>query len=108
MIKLPKKLKVRVNKTNIVRGNQGATSSCAIQKAVQRAIQAKRRGMTVRVGSGDSIGVYDSNGFYKNANYVGSTERQQRRIDKFIDSFDDEKAKVKPCTFFLTLEEKEW
>ncbi len=104
MIKLPKKLKVRVNKTNIRRGVKSESDRCAITKAIQRTIQAKRSGWDVEVAGGTEIHLCHKNQPYNSVTYAGVSEKEQKRIDDFIKNFDDKKSKVKPCTFRLRLE----
>ena len=94
MTKLPSRITVRINKTNIRRGRMGDANTCAMSKAVQRAIQAKRRKMSVAVAGGNDIEVTDVNGVTRY--YEGRTELVRTRIDNFINKFDDAKSKVKP------------
>ncbi len=104
---LPVKLKVRVTKTNIRRGKKGNSDTCAVSRAVRTAIQAKRNGMTVDTGGGTDIEVWEGGDSLNRVKYIGVTAREQKRIDDFINNFDDKKSKVKPCTFRLKLE-KDW
>lgn len=101
MKKLPKVITVHVNKTNIRRGLKGNASSCAVSKAIQREIQAKRHDMSVLTGGGNDIEVRDKNGW--TYSYVGMTNRVKERISKFIDNFDNKKSLVKPCKFRIRL-----
>lgn len=97
MKKLPSRLTINVNPTNIRRGIKGDSEECAISKAVQRLIQAKRRGLKVSVAGGDDIEVIDQDGhtiFYK-----GRTEVVRKRINNFISRFDRKKNSVQPTKF---------
>ncbi len=100
MRKIPSRFTVHVNKTNIRRGKKEDAEDCAVSKAIQREIHAKRRGIRVEVFGGNDITIIDDNG--EQTNYKCYTTRVTERINRFITKFDDgPKRLCRPTKFRL-------
>jgi hypothetical protein len=100
-------IEVKVTQTDIDKGKPGLPKKCAISRAIQRRIHAKRFKKEVSVCGEGGVSVGEITDYYSYNllfRMKPMNEKENERVKKFIYNFDEGK-KVKPTTFKFKVED---